>query len=149
TAPSTVSFSGGTLGTSGPGNTCTINVAVTGAQIGMWTNSVTSLTSTETGTNTVNAQATLTVTASPTTTTINSDMPNPSVVGQPYAVSVTVAPAMGGMGTPTGMVTVSDGTGGTCNFTLSSGTGSCNLTSTTAGAKSLSASYGGDANFAT
>ncbi len=152
TAPSTVLFSGGTLGTSGPGNTCMINVAVAGTQLGMHTNTVSTLTSTETGTNTVNASATLTVTASPTTTTIANAATlasTPTVVGQFYAVNVTVAPAMGGMGMPTGTVNVSDGTGATCTITLSSGSGTCNLTSTTAGAKTISASYQGDTNFAT
>lgn len=153
TAPSTISFSGGTLGTAGPGNTCTISVTVSGTQLGMHTNTVTSLTSTQTGTNTVSASATLTVTQSPTTTTITNAATlasTPTVVGQPYAVNVTVAPSMGGMGTPTGTVNVSDGTGATCTITLSGGSGTCNLTSTTVGTpKTISATYVGDTNFAT
>jgi titin len=82
-----------------------------------------------------------------TTTTITSANPNPSVVGQPYTVSFTVAAQSPGSGTPTGTVTVSDGTGATCSGTLSGGSGSCQLTSTTAGAKTLTATYGGDSNF--
>jgi uncharacterized repeat protein (TIGR01451 family) len=149
TAPNLIAFSGGTLGTANPANTCTLNVTVTGTQLGMHTNTVTSLTATETGANPVSAMATLTVTQSPTTTTITSDLPDPSVVGEPYAVNVTVAASMGGMGTPGGTVNVSDGTGATCNITLSGGSGSCNLTSTTAGAKTLTANYVGDTNFTT
>ena len=76
-----------------------------------------------------------------TSTTITSDTPDPTVVGQPYTVSVSVAPAYGA-GTPTGQFTVSDGEE-SCNGTLSSGTGSCSLTSTTAGTKTLEASYSG------
>src|SRR5439155_26264051 len=47
-------------------------------------------------------------------------------------------------GTPTGNVTVSDGTA-TCTGTVA--TGNCTLTSTNAGAKTLIATYAGDANF--
>ena len=75
----------------------------------------------------------------PTTTTITSDSPDPSVVGQPYTVTVTVAPASGG-GTPTGTVYIGDGIED-CSAFLSSGTGSCSLTSTSAGTKALTASY--------
>jgi uncharacterized repeat protein (TIGR01451 family) len=144
-APNMVTFSGGALGISGPGNTCTINVNVTGSQLGMWPNSVNALTSNQTGTVTVSASATLTVTKSPTTTTITSDTPDPSVTGQAYTVAASVVATPPGMGTPTGTITVSDGTGGTCTITLPAA--SCVLTSTTAGAKTLTATYSGDSNF--
>src|SRR6185503_2535423 len=68
-----------------------------------------------------------------TTTTINSDLPDPSVVGQAYSVNVTVAPVAPAAGTPSGTVNVDDGDGNTCVVTLASGSGSCNLTSTSAG----------------
>ena len=80
---------------------------------------------------------------SPTTTTISSDLPDPSVVGQPYTVVVNVA----GSSSPLGTVTISDGTGGTCGpVTLVPGTSpnssaSCDVTSTSAGAKTLTATY--------
>ena len=78
----------------------------------------------------------------PTTTTITGDTPDPSVTGQSYAVSVTVAAQST---SPTGMVNVSDGSA-SCTITLATATpptstGSCNLTSTSAGAKTLTASY--------
>ena len=78
----------------------------------------------------------------PTTTTITSDLPDPSVVGQPYTVSVNVAAVSS---SPTGTVNVSDGSA-SCTLTLApatspNSTGSCALTSTTAGAKTLTASY--------
>ena len=57
---------------------------------------------------------------------------------------MTVTPP--GSGTPTGTVTVSDGTDD-CVITLPAT--SCNLTPTTVGAKTLVASYSGDANFGT
>src|SRR5207249_6812856 len=71
------------------------------------------------------------------------DTPAPSVVGQPVTVSYTVTSTGG---TPTGNVTVSDGTE-TCIGTVAAG--SCALTPTTAGAQTLVATYAGDANFAT
>lgn len=81
-----------------------------------------------------------------TTTTITSDAPDPSTVGQAYTVMVTVA---SGQGTPAGAVAVSDGTGATCNIAaLAGGSGSCQLTSTTAGNKILTASYAGNATYA-
>lgn len=83
-----------------------------------------------------------------TTTSISSDSPDPSVTGQPYTVAVTVLPASGS-GTPGGTVSVSDGTGGTCTVTLSGGSGSCPLTSTTTGSKTVTASYDGSASWNT
>jgi hypothetical protein len=77
-----------------------------------------------------------------TTTTITSDAPDPSVVGQSVAVQYTVTPAGGG--TPTGNVTVSDGVI-SCTGTVVGG--QCSLTFTSAGAKSLTATYAGDATF--
>ena len=57
-----------------------------------------------------------------------------------FSVAVN-APASG---TPTGNVTVSDGTQ-SCTGTVAAGT--CNITFTSAGAKSLTATYAGDTNF--
>src|SRR2546427_11515526 len=67
--------------------------------------------------------------------------PTPSAVGQAIAVTFTVT---GTGGTPTGNVTVSDGTE-SCVGTVAAG--SCNLTPSTAGPKTLPATYSGDANF--
>jgi len=79
-----------------------------------------------------------------TTTTITNDTPDPSVVGQSYTVSFSVTVDAPGAGSPTGNVTVSDGT---TSCTGSAPTGSCSLTSTSSGTKSLTATYAGDANF--
>jgi len=74
------------------------------------------------------------------TTTITSISPAGSqTVGVPYTVNATVS-----YGTsPTGTITVSDGTA-SCTITLPA-TG-CNLTSTTVGTKTITATYNGDAN---
>jgi hypothetical protein len=85
------------------------------------------------------------VNAASTTTTITSDTPDPSTAGQAVAVAFTVAPNAPGSGTPSGNVTVSDGLGTECTATVAEGT--CDLTFTLAGAKTLTATYAGDGNF--
>ena len=78
-----------------------------------------------------------------TTTTITSDMPDPSVVGQSVLVTFDVSVALGD--SPTGTVTVGDGT---AQCTAPVGAGGCTLTFPTAGAKTLTAAYSGDGTFA-
>jgi hypothetical protein len=87
----------------------------------------------------------LTVGQASTTTTITAHTPEPSNVGAPIAVTATVAPVAPGAGTPSGVVTVSDAMDN-CVIVLPA-TG-CNLVPTTLGAKTLTATYGGDADFA-
>jgi len=79
----------------------------------------------------------------PTTTTINSDSPDPSVTGQNVSVNVTVSSA-GGSGVPTGTVNIT-GANTNCSINLVAGTGSCNVKFTSTGAKTLTATYTGDA----
>ncbi|MCB1627977.1 MAG: DUF11 domain-containing protein, partial [Xanthomonadales bacterium] len=78
-----------------------------------------------------------------TTTTISSALPDPTVVGQPYTVTVEVA---GRSNAPVGTISVSDGTD-SCGpvaliaaSALSSGA-SCDLSSSSAGAKTLTATF--------
>jgi hypothetical protein len=85
-----------------------------------------------------------TVNKADTVTTITGDAPDPSLVGQAYTVTASVSSAGG---TPSGTLDVDDGEGHSCTITLSGGTGNCSLTSTSAGAKRLTASYSGDADF--
>ncbi|MGE3465552.1 MAG: choice-of-anchor Q domain-containing protein, partial [Pyrinomonadaceae bacterium] len=83
-----------------------------------------------------------------TLTTITSDLPDPSLVNQPYTVTWTVVPdpVFPGSGTPTGTVTVDGGAGGgSCMAPVAAG--SCQLTPTTVGTKTIQATYSGDANF--
>ncbi len=86
-----------------------------------------------------------TVNTAATTTAITADTPDPSTVNTAYTVSFAVAVTAPGAGTPTGNVTVSDGTD---SCVAAASAGSCALTSTTVGAKTLVATYAGDANFA-
>jgi hypothetical protein len=93
--------------------------------------------------NTCNAD-TIVVNKADTIITIDSDSPDPSLVGQPYTVTVTVTSAGG---TPEGTVAVNDGAGNTCTITLIGGTGSCLLTSTNVGSKNVTATYNGSTIF--
>ena len=69
----------------------------------------------------------------------------PITLGQSVAVTATVAVSAPGAGTATGTIGISDGAA-TCNIVLPAT--SCSLTPTIAGARTISASYSGDANFA-
>ena len=74
-----------------------------------------------------------------TTTAITGDLPDPSQVGTPFMVSFRVA-SIGP--TPAGNVTVGDGVQ-SCVGALSNGAGSCQLSLTTAGERTLTATYAG------
>ncbi|MCU1461831.1 MAG: putative internalin [Acidimicrobiales bacterium] len=75
-----------------------------------------------------------------TVTAITSDLSAPTAVGQAYAVAGTVISS----GTAaTGTVAVSDGAA-SCTATIASHTFSCDLTSTTTGTKTITATYAGD-----
>jgi uncharacterized delta-60 repeat protein len=76
-----------------------------------------------------------------TTTTITAHTPDPSLVGQAVTVEYSVTSAVG---TPTGNITVGDGTV-SCTGTVADG--GCSLTFTTAGTKTLTATYSGDQNW--
>ena len=132
---------GGCSGTlSGGGGSCVLTPGTAGVR---------TLTATYNGDLLVNGSVSVgvthTVNAAATTTTINSDTPDPSIVGTAYTVSFTVAVTAPGAGVLSGSVTVSDGTGGACTATVAAG--SCAITSTTTGTKTLTASYAGNANF--
>ncbi len=143
----------GTVGVSdGSGASCTIVLSTGGGSCQMA--SSTPGQKTLTAVYTPNSQAfaasqdteSHTVTLPPSTTTITSDLPDPSEVNQPYTVMVQVA---GAGATPTGTVSINDGSGASCtNVTLSGGMASCQLTSTSAGQKTLTANYSGNASYA-
>jgi len=79
-----------------------------------------------------------------TTTTITSDTPDPSLAGAAVTVNYSVAVVAPGTGTPTGNVTVSDGVN-SCTGSVAAGT--CSITLTTPGVRTLTATYAGDSNF--
>ncbi len=136
------------------GNTVTITYAATaGTTVGA--NTFTSSTRTAGNAGALTAVASspvVTVTAPKvnTTTAITSHTPDPSVAGSAISVGVSVTRASG-TATPGGTVTVSDGTDTSAPCTLSgsgaTATATCSLTPSTSGAKTLTATYGGDAAF--
>ena len=88
---------------------------------------------------------TITVNKAATTTTITSDANDPSVTGETYTIAWTVTVDAPGAGTPAGTVTVGDGDGDSCSAPVEDG--ECSFASISAGAKTLTATYGGDADF--
>jgi len=137
----------GTL-TQGEGS-CAITFSFAG---GPGTKSLTATYSGDSDFLTSTAGGTQTVIKANTSTTITSNTPNPSIVGLGVIVKFSVAPNAPAVGTPTGSVTVSDGTGDTCTGTLVGGMGSCTMTPLTPsspGAKALIGTYSGDSNYNT
>ncbi len=86
------------------------------------------------------------VTAKATTTTITGSSVNPSALGASVNFTYSVATSPTDT-TPTGTVTLTASTGETCSASVS--TGNCSLTFNTAGARTVTAVYGGDALHAT
>jgi hypothetical protein len=81
-----------------------------------------------------------------TTTTITGSAPNPSLPGQAVTLNYTVVVNAPGSGTPTGNVTLTDGVD-SCTATVAAG--SCVITFSTSGTRVVTATYAGDASFAT
>src|SRR5262249_16789975 len=79
-----------------------------------------------------------------TTTTITSDASDPSEVGQAATVRFSVTVNSPGAGTPAGNVTVSDGV---ASCSGSAPAGQCDITLSTYGPRTLTASYVGNGNF--
>ncbi len=92
------------------------------------------------------ASVQLTVNPVDTTTTITKTTPNPSNVGQAVKVNFSVAQAVTNKIKPTGSVTVNASSGESCVGTLALGKGTCSLTFTSSGSRTLTASYPGDSN---
>ena len=93
------------------------------------------------------ANGTLTIAKGNSVTTITSNTPNPSVVGQTVTVNFNVTAAIGSS-VPSGSVTVTASTGEACGpVILTGGAGSCSITFTSSGSRTLTAIYPGDSNF--
>ncbi len=88
--------------------------------------------------------ASLTV-AKATTATDIGVMPTSDTYGTSVTYTATIS---SGGGTPSGSVVVTTGAVSLCTVTLSGGTGSCTSSAAPAGSDTITASYGGDTNFA-
>ncbi len=83
--------------------------------------------------------------AANTNTRFEADDPDPTIPGQPFTVTLRVS---SGDGTPNGTATVSDGVDG-CTVQIVDGSGSCSLVLNSVGKRTLTATYQGNASFAT
>jgi hypothetical protein len=81
------------------------------------------------------------------TSTAVTGSPNPSVFGQAVILNATVAASGGGGGSPTGVVTFSDGTVSLGTAPITAGAASLSVTSLAPGSHSITVAYGGDGNF--
>src|SRR5439155_945774 len=146
----TVTSTGGTptgnVTVSDGSDTCTGTVAAGTCSLTPTSAGTTTLTATYAGdanfAGSTSTGVTHTVTAAATTTIITGHTPDPSVVGQAVAVTFTVTSTGG---TPTGNVTVSDGTQ---NCSASVALGNCSIAFSSVGGRTMTASYAGDGNFA-
>ena len=89
---------------------------------------------------------TQTVNRASTTTTVSSSL-NPSVFGQAVTFTVGVTPVAPVAGTPTGSVTLLDGTTALGTASLANGSAQVTTSALTAGPHSLTATYAGDTSF--
>ncbi|MFN8597523.1 MAG: PKD domain-containing protein [Anaerolineae bacterium] len=138
----------GTITVTDGTQSCVATLPATACNIAFTTPGVKSLTAQYSGNNNFTSASSInvahTVNKANTTVALTSDLPDPSVVGQSVAITFSVSVVSPGTGTPTGVVTVTDGTQ-SCTANLPAT--SCSIAFTTAGAKTLTAQYGGDANF--
>lgn len=135
------------LGTCSPPATATACASISDSALSVSNHTVTANYLGDTGFNTSSGSLAggQTVNKADTTTTVGTITPEPSLVGQSYSVAYTVAATSPGSGTPTGNVTVDDGNGNQCTGTVAAG--SCSLTSTSIGTKTITATYAGDTDF--
>jgi len=128
---------------------CQIAVNLTGSQVSAtpWAVAISSVTTSTTGLTgpMPSASTNILVSRAATNTAVTSTSPASPVIGQAYAVNYTLNVTEPGAGTPTGTVTVSDGTN-ICTGTLPAT--SCSLQGTVVGTVSLVANYGGSSSFA-
>lgn len=82
-----------------------------------------------------------------TTTTITTSPAGPVALGGGFTVGGTVTVDSPGVGTPTGTVVVSTGSGDSCAANLSGGAWSCSLTSSAVGTTNVTAVYEGNESF--
>jgi hypothetical protein len=89
-----------------------------------------------------------TVSQADTTTTVTSSS-NPSVVGEPIAITAAVTPDSPGAGVPTGTVTFYDGATELLAVPLTGGSATLTTSDLALGSHSITAQYSGDGNFTT
>jgi protocatechuate 3,4-dioxygenase beta subunit len=135
----TLASAGGTI--TQPAATTNASGATTGS-VSYATAGAKTVSATVNGTLSLSQTASITVNPAPTTVTFNP--PGAATAGVAFSVTATVAPNSPSGGTPTGTITVGDGTD-QCAISLPAT--SCLLTLNATGSVLVTASYGGDANY--
>ncbi len=129
-------------------NSCVGTAAAGSCNVALTTVGNRTLTATYAGdanfTGSVSPGASHTVNKANTTAVITAESADPTTQGQAFTVFYTVSATAPGSGTPTGNVTVSDGVD-SCVGTVAAG--QCSLVLNTSGARTLTATYAGDASF--
>lgn len=129
--------------------TLSAGVATASVKLGGGTHSITASYAGDTAGNfaaSVSSASTLTVTTAASTTAVTAT-PTTVTAGGTTSVSVTVT-GVSGMAAPSGTVTLTDGGTNVGSITLVNGAGSATVTMATAGSRTLTATYSGDANYA-
>lgn len=148
--PGTGTPTGTVTVSAGAGESCTATLPTSTCSITFGSAGARTLTATYSGSANFSASTSPTrahsVNAAATSVALSAQSVNPSVVGQSVSFPFTLSVTAPGTGTPTGTVTVSAGAGESCTATLP--TSACSITFTSAGARAVSASYAGTANFA-
>lgn len=137
----------GTITVSDGTSTCTVNVPATSCQFQSFTVGVKNLTVRYNGDANFNASPSsspITHTVNKADTTVALSAPSPTVFGQSYEVTAGAFPVFPGGGSPTGTISVTDGTNN-CTITLPAF--SCFLPSNYIGTRGITATYNGDANY--
>ena len=121
---------------------------VTTSTLGAGTHTITADYSGDTGFTPSSGTDTQTVGKAATTTSVTSS-PDPSAFGEPVTLTATVARATSGTGTPTGTVTFTITGGPTLTATLdANGVATATTDTLGVGSHTITATYGGDADFA-
>ena len=138
----------GTVTVSDGVNMCSASVSAGSCNLALTTVGARTLTATYSGdtnfTGSVSAGVPHQVNPANTTTIITAESADPTSQGQVFTVFYSVAVSAPGAGTPTGTVTVSDGIN-SCMGTVAAG--QCSLFLNTAGLRTLTATYSGNASF--
>lgn len=155
-APGSGIPTGTVLVDAGNGNTCTgpVNAAGVGECAVRFTKvGVQSISATYSGDgnfySSVGSGYSYTVSIAGTKTTISTPEPSPSAVNDAVKVSFTVGLSQTSPIKPTGTVRVEASTGENCLSTLTDGSGSCNLTFTIEGTRTIKVIYLGTSDYAT
>lgn len=133
-------------GTSSTLNLVNGQASLTAASLAVGLHSITAAYNGDANFNAASAALSQTVSKDASSVTLTSSA-NPSVFGQSVVVTASISAAAPGAGTPTGTVTLSDGSTSLGSANMANGQASFTLSALAIGSHSITAVYSGDANF--